>query len=124
MLSFLSLASLIALSQAGVLPAGINAATCTNYPFLSSQVWKLMLLLRMPSLLGWELPLGPSGTKHTWLLRPDSSSSSNSLLTSTTLIIRMKIEFSGASFDKEGAVNKSLTQVFLLKHSLVTKDTQ
>merc|ERR1712168_156440 len=33
MLSFLSLASLIALSQAGVLPAGINAATCTNYPF-------------------------------------------------------------------------------------------
>ena len=33
MLSFLSLASLVALSQAGVLPAGINAATCTNYPF-------------------------------------------------------------------------------------------
>ena len=33
MLAFLSLASLLALSQAGVLPAGINAATCTNYPF-------------------------------------------------------------------------------------------
>merc|ERR1712105_76178 len=33
MLSFLSLASLLALSQAAVLPAGINAATCTNYPF-------------------------------------------------------------------------------------------
>ena len=33
MLAFLSLASLIALSQAGVLPAGVNAATCANYPF-------------------------------------------------------------------------------------------
>merc|ERR1712168_1143501 len=120
MLSYLSLASLLALSQAGVLPAGINAATCTNYPsvalarlvdllicplipllmrlsssstwpsqpFLLFQVWKLMLLPRMPSLLGWELQLGPSGTKHTWLLRPDSSSSSSSLLTSTTLIIK------------------------------------
>merc|ERR1712119_116630 len=33
MLSFFSLASLLALSQAAVLPAGINAATCTNYPF-------------------------------------------------------------------------------------------
>merc|ERR1712029_309215 len=33
MLAFLSLASLLAFSQAGVLPAGINAATCTNYPF-------------------------------------------------------------------------------------------
>merc|ERR1711875_49865 len=89
MLAFLSLASLLTLSQAGVLPAGINAATCTNYPFcgpsqiagpanvpantaayeavkqifvgqpvLKSQVWKLMLQLRMPSLLGWELLLG------------------------------------------------------------------
>merc|ERR1712055_161921 len=33
MLAFLSLASLIALSQAGILPAGVNAATCANYPF-------------------------------------------------------------------------------------------
>ena len=33
MLAFFSLASLIALSQAGVLPAGVNAATCANYPF-------------------------------------------------------------------------------------------
>merc|ERR1712013_202870 len=33
MLAFLSLASLIALSQAGVLPVGVNAATCANYPF-------------------------------------------------------------------------------------------
>merc|ERR1712212_17547 len=33
MLALLSLASLIALSQAGVLPAGVNAATCANYPF-------------------------------------------------------------------------------------------
>ena len=54
------------------------------------QVLKLMLLPRMPSLLGWELPLGPSGTKHTWLLRQDSSSSSNSLRISTTLIIKQE----------------------------------
>merc|ERR1711862_295870 len=33
MLAFLSLASLIALSQAAVLPAGVSAATCANYPF-------------------------------------------------------------------------------------------
>ena len=33
MLAFFSLASLIALSQAGVLPAGVDAATCANYPF-------------------------------------------------------------------------------------------
>merc|ERR1712212_1192825 len=49
---------------------------------------RLILLLRMPSLLGWELLLGPSGTKHTWLLRQDSSSSSSRLLISTTLIIK------------------------------------
>merc|ERR1712098_554722 len=33
MLAFLSLASLIALSQAAVLPAGLSAAACPNYPF-------------------------------------------------------------------------------------------
>merc|ERR1711931_524682 len=33
MLAFLSLASLIALSQAAVLPAGVSAASCVNYPF-------------------------------------------------------------------------------------------
>merc|ERR1712243_416049 len=33
MLAFLSLASLIALSQAAVLPAGVSAAECANYPF-------------------------------------------------------------------------------------------
>merc|ERR1712226_1489947 len=70
------------------------------------QVWKLMLLLRMPSLLGWELPLGPSGTKHTWLLRQDSSSSSSRLLTSTTLIIKQGL-CSEDSYYPEGAVNKN-----------------
>merc|ERR1711970_1274292 len=73
---------------------------------LSSQVWKLMLLLRMPSLLGWELLQGPSGTKHTWLLRQDLSSSSSRLLTSTTLTIKLQRVFSYASFNKEGAVIK------------------
>merc|ERR1711970_1400776 len=58
--------------------------------FLPFQVWKLMLLLRMPSLLGWELLLGPSGTKHTWLLRQDLSSSSSRLLTSITLTIKQR----------------------------------
>merc|ERR1711872_685155 len=33
MLAFISLASLIALSQAAVLPAGVSAASCANYPF-------------------------------------------------------------------------------------------
>merc|ERR1711872_664141 len=33
MLAFLSLASLIALSQAAVLPAGVSAAACPNYPY-------------------------------------------------------------------------------------------
>merc|ERR1711881_357967 len=33
MLAFLSLASLIALSQSAVLPAGLSAAACPNYPF-------------------------------------------------------------------------------------------
>merc|ERR1712042_92229 len=33
MLAFLSLASLIALSQSAVLPAGLSAAACPNYPY-------------------------------------------------------------------------------------------
>eukprot|EP00090_Calanus_glacialis_P019446 TRINITY_DN2987_c0_g1_i1.p1 TRINITY_DN2987_c0_g1~~TRINITY_DN2987_c0_g1_i1.p1 ORF type:complete len:122 (+),score=32.53 TRINITY_DN2987_c0_g1_i1:99-464(+) len=33
MLAFLSLASLLALSQAAILPAGVSAASCVNYPF-------------------------------------------------------------------------------------------
>jgi len=33
MLAFLSLASLIALSHAAVLPAGVSAAACPNYPY-------------------------------------------------------------------------------------------
>merc|ERR1711872_545682 len=33
MLAFLSLASLIALSQSAVLPAGASAAACPNYPY-------------------------------------------------------------------------------------------
>merc|ERR1711892_1627473 len=33
MLAFLSLASMVAFSQAAVLPAGVSAATCANYPF-------------------------------------------------------------------------------------------
>ena len=33
MLAFLSLSSLIALSQSAVLPAGVSAATCPNYPY-------------------------------------------------------------------------------------------
>merc|ERR1711872_380546 len=33
MLAFLSLAALIALSQSAVLPAGVSAATCPNYPY-------------------------------------------------------------------------------------------
>merc|ERR1712088_979016 len=33
MLAFISLASLIALSQAAILPAGVSAASCVNYPF-------------------------------------------------------------------------------------------
>merc|ERR1711970_428371 len=67
-----------------------SSSTWPSQPSLSSQVWKLMLLLRMLSLLGWELPLGLLGTKHTWLLRPDSSSSSSSSLISTTLIIKQR----------------------------------
>merc|ERR1712013_123278 len=61
-----------------------------SQPFLLFQVLKLVLLLRMPSLLGWELLLGLWDTKHTWLLRPDSSSSSSSLLISTTLTIKQR----------------------------------
>merc|ERR1711970_311577 len=61
----------------------LSSSTFPSQPFPRSQVWKLMLLLRMPSLLGWELLLGPSGTKHTWLLRLGLSSSSSRFLTST-----------------------------------------
>merc|ERR1712055_1025344 len=84
----------------------LSSSMLPSQLFLLFQVWKLMLLLRMPSLLGWELLLGPSGTKHTWLLRLDLSSSSSRLLTSTTLTIKLKRVFSNASFNKEGAVNK------------------
>merc|ERR1719370_935843 len=43
-----------------------NSTWQPNLPFLLSQVLMFMLLLRMPSLLGWEFPLG---SLHTWLLR-------------------------------------------------------
>merc|ERR1711970_916946 len=68
----------------------LSSSMVPSQLFLPFQVWKLMLLLRMPSLLGWELLLGPSGTKHTWLLRPDLSSSSSRLLTSITLTIKQR----------------------------------
>merc|ERR1719370_581946 len=43
-----------------------NSTWQPNLPFLLSQVLMFMLLLRMPSLLGWEfLP----GSLHTWLLK-------------------------------------------------------
>merc|ERR1712212_177479 len=41
-------------------------------PFLLSQVLMSILLLRMPSLLGWECLLA---SPNTWLLRPSSSPS-------------------------------------------------
>merc|ERR1719206_693682 len=47
MLAFLSLTSLIALSQAGVLPAGVNPATCANYPFCGPNAAEYAQLARM-----------------------------------------------------------------------------
>merc|ERR1712212_386796 len=50
-----------------------NNSTWQPYlPFLLSQVLMSILLLRMPSLLGWECLLA---SPNTWLLRPSSSPS-------------------------------------------------